>query len=95
MKQPCVYIVTNSHNTALYIGVTSNLPQRIFQHRNKMVKGFSSKYQLSKLVHFEQFEDMANAIVREKRLKKWNRQWKNRLITEQNPDWLDLYPSLL
>jgi len=95
MKQPCVYIITNHHNTTLYIGVTSNLVQRIYQHKNKLVSGFSAKYNLSKLVYFEQFEDMNNAILREKRLKKWNRDWKNRLINNLNPDWRDLYFDLI
>ena len=95
MKQPCIYIITNRHNTTLYIGVTSNLVQRISQHKNKLVKGFSAKYNLNKLVYFEQFEDMDNAILREKRLKLWKREWKNRLINEINPNWRDLYPDLL
>ena len=95
MKQPSIYIITNRHNTTLYIGVTSNLIQRIYQHKNKLVQGFSARYNLNKLVYFEQFEDMDNAIVREKRLKLWKRDWKNRLINEINPSWRDLYPDLL
>ncbi|MGS2720996.1 GIY-YIG nuclease family protein [Paraglaciecola aestuariivivens] len=95
MKQASIYIITNRHNTTLYIGVTSNLVQRIYQHKNQLIKGFSAKYNLNKLVYFEQFEDMNNAIIREKRLKKWNRDWKNRLINELNPSWKDLYPDLL
>lgn len=94
MKQPCIYIITNQHNTTLYIGVTSNLLHRIYQHKNKLANGFSSKYNLNKLVYFELFEDMENAIYRERRLKKWNRDWKNRLISELNPSWADLYFSL-
>ena len=95
MKQPYIYIITNRHNTTLYIGVTSNLVQRIYQHKNKLVRGFSAKYNLNKLVYFEQLEDMDNAIIREKRLKLWKRDWKNRLINEINPNWRDLYPDLL
>ena len=95
MRQPCIYIITNQHNTTLYIGVTSNLVQRIYQHKNKLVNGFSAKYNLNKLVYFEQFEDMDNAIIREKRLKLWKRDWKNRLINEINPNWRDLYFDLL
>ena len=95
MKQPCIYILTNDNNSTLYIGVTSNLVQRIYQHKNKQVKGFSSKYNLNKLVYFEQLEDMDSAILREKRLKKWNREWKNRLINELNPSWKDLYFDLV
>jgi putative endonuclease len=81
MKQPSVYIITNRHNTTLYIGVTSNLIKRICQHKNK-------------LVYFEFFEDMENAITREKRLKVWKRDWKNRLINEMNPCWKNLYLDL-
>ena len=95
MKRPCLYILTNDNNSTLYIGVTSNLVQRIYQHKNKQVKGFSFKYNLNKLVYFEQFEDMDSAILREKRLKKWNREWKNRLINELNPSWKDLYFDLV
>ncbi|GAC18989.1 excinuclease ABC C subunit domain protein [Paraglaciecola arctica BSs20135] len=69
--------------------------QRIYQHKNKQMKGFSFKYNLNKLVYFEQFEDMDSAILREKMLKKWNREWKNRLINELNPSWKDLYFDLV
>jgi len=93
VKLPTVYIITNNHNTTLYIGVTSDLTKRVYQHKNKLIHGFSAKYNLTKLVYFEQFEDMANAIVREKRLKEWHRPWKNRLISEFNPLWLDLYSN--
>lgn len=95
MKIPTVYIITNLNNTTLYIGVTSNLAQRIYQHKNKIFKGFSSKYNLTKLVYFEQFENMENAIIREKRLKEWHRDWKERLITKMNPTWQDLYSSIV
>ena len=95
VKQPCVYIITNIHNTTLYIGVTSNLIQRIHQHKNKQVDGFSKKYNLQKLVYFEQFALMEDAILREKRLKNWHREWKNKLINTENPDWDDLYEALL
>jgi putative endonuclease len=95
MKQPAIYIISNIHNTTLYIGVTSNLPERIYKHKEKLIKGFSSKYNLTKLVYFEIYEDMENAILREKRLKEWHRKWKNRLISEMNPQWRDLYLDLL
>ncbi|PKH00431.1 GIY-YIG nuclease family protein [Paraglaciecola sp. MB-3u-78] len=75
MKRPCIYILTNDNNSTGYIGVTSHLVQRIYLHKNKQVKGFSSKYNLNKRVYFEQLEDMDSAIRREKRLKKWNREW--------------------
>ncbi|MEW9798512.1 GIY-YIG nuclease family protein [Alteromonas sp. CYL-A6] len=95
LKAPTVYIVTNSRNTTLYIGVTSDLIKRTYQHKNKLTKGFSARYNLTKLVYFEQFSDMESAILREKRLKQWHRPWKNRLISEFNPTWFDLYPSLI
>ena len=95
MKLASVYIITNLNNTVLYIGVTSNLPQRIYQHKHKICKGFSEKYNLSKLVYFEQFSDMYNAIIREKRLKQWKRLWKERLINDLNPNWRDLYFDII
>ncbi|TLU65046.1 GIY-YIG nuclease family protein [Thalassotalea litorea] len=95
MKQPAVYIITNQTNSILYIGVTSNLPSRIYQHREKLIAGFSLKYHLNKLVYFEIYDDMPNAIAREKQLKKWLRAWKNELINKENPDWQDLYPTVV
>ncbi|WP_371379271.1 GIY-YIG nuclease family protein [Thalassotalea aquiviva] len=95
MNQPAIYILSNTRNTVLYIGVTSNLIQRIYQHKQKIIKGFSAKYNLTKLVYFEIYSDMENAIVREKRLKQWHRPWKERLIGEVNPDWRDLYFDLI
>jgi putative endonuclease len=94
LKQPAIYIITNRHNTTLYIGVTSMLQQRIYQHKMKLVAGFSEKYNLEKLVYFEQFENIEDAILREKRLKNWHRAWKERLINSMNPEWIDLYDSL-
>ena len=94
MKQPAIYIITNTHNTTLYIGVTSMLQQRIYQHKMKLIAGFSEKYNLEKLVYFEQFENIEDAILREKRLKNWHRAWKERLINSMNPEWIDLYDSL-
>lgn len=94
MKIPTVYILTNNRNTTLYIGVTSNLHHRIYQHKNKLVEGFSSKYNLTKLVYFECYDEMRDAIAREKGLKRWHREWKNNLITENNPEWKDLYSDL-
>ncbi len=95
MKQPAVYILASQRNGTLYIGVTSNLIQRVWQHKNDVFEGFTKKYGVHLLVYFELHEDMENAILREKRLKKWNRDWKLRLIEESNPDWKDLYESLL
>ena len=74
----------------MYIGVTNNLERRVLEHRNKIVKGFTSRYNVDKLVYFEKFSDINEAIKREKRLKKWNRQWKIDLIEKDNPEWKDL-----
>jgi putative endonuclease len=95
MQYSYVYILCNKPNGTLYIGVTSNLVKRIYEHKNKLAKGFTEKYNLDKLVYFEQHEDISAAILREKQLKKWNREWKIRLIENQNPKWLDLYPSII
>ena len=78
----------------LYIGVTSDLVQRVYEHRTGAVPGFTSKYGVYRLVYFEEFGDIENAIKREKRLKKWNRGWKIRLIEELNPNWDDLFPTI-
>jgi putative endonuclease len=93
-KQPCVYILANKRNGTLYIGVTSNLPKRIWEHKNKVVKGFTQKYDLSSLVWYELHETMDSAIQREKAMKFWKRVWKLRTIEKMNPDWRDLYEEL-
>jgi putative endonuclease len=85
-----VYIVTNKSNTVLYIGVTNNLERRVFEHKNKMINGFTKKYNLTKLVYFEETSDVRSAIEREKQLKNWHRDWKIKLITNFNPEWKDL-----
>lgn len=95
MKEPAIYIITNTTNSVLYIGVTSNLVQRIYQHKEKLIGGFSKQYNLFKLVYFELYDDMDSAIQREKRLKVWQRSWKERLILNTNPKWKDLYQELL
>ena len=95
MKQPAVYILASQRNGTLYIGVTSDLVQRVWQHKNDVVEGFTKEYGVHMLVWYELHEDMESAIIREKRLKKWNRSWKLRLIEEMNPDWNDLYESIL
>ncbi len=95
MKQPCVYIVASKRNGTLYTGVTGNLIKRVWEHKNNLVEGFTKRYGVHKLVYFEQHEDMISAITREKRIKKWNRAWKIRLIEQQNSEWNDLYDSLL
>ena len=91
MKSPCVYILANIPKGTLYIGVTSNLIQRIWQHKSGLVEGFSKRYNLHTLVWYELHETMESAIVREKAVKKWNRAWKIELIEKTNPNWTDLY----
>lgn len=93
-KQPVVYILARKRNGTLYIGVTSNLAKRVWEHKNDLVEGFTKKYGVHSLVYFEQFGDMVSAIAREKQLKKWNRAWKIRLIENENPEWKDLYDGL-
>lgn len=92
---PTVYILASKKYGTLYIGVTSNLIKRIWQHKQEITKGFSLKYSVKKLVYFEQHDSMANAILREKQLKKWRRQWKINLINNANPDWVDMWDSIL
>lgn len=93
--QGCVYILTSKPKGTLYTGVTSNLLQRIWQHKNNQVKGFTQKYDVKRLVYYEVAEDIVSAITREKQIKKWNREWKIRLIEEMNPEWEDLYYQLI
>ena len=85
-----VYIMSNYTNTTLYIGVTNDLKRRLFEHKNKLMNGFSSKYNVTKLVYFEEVSDIKSAIQREKNLKKWKRKWKNELIRTTNPNFNDL-----
>ena len=94
-KQPTVYILANKRNGTLYIGVTSNLVARVWQHRNHEIDGFTSKYSVFKLVHYEFYASMPEAILREKRLKKWNRNWKIKLIEKTNPTWMDLWYQIV
>ena len=94
-KQFCVYIVTNRPRGTFYIGVTSNLAQRIGQHREKAVDGFSKRYGLDRLVWYELHENAESAILREKQLKKWNRLWKVELIEKMNPEWRDLFQDIV
>ncbi len=94
MKIYCVYILASKRNGTLYIGVTSNLKKIIWEHKEKMVEGFTKKYNVNKLVHFEQTENVHSALQREKQLKKWNREWKINLIEEENPEWEDLYNKI-
>ena len=94
-RLPCVYILASQRNGTLYIGVTSNLPQRVWQHRENLVEGFSKQYGIHRLVWYEVHSTMAAAIQRERQLKAWKRAWKIRLIEEFNPGWKDLYDELL
>ncbi len=94
-KKAAVYILASEYNGTLYIGVTSNLIQRIWQHRSDLVEGFTKKYTVHFLVYYELHEDMPTAILREKQLKKWNRQWKINLIKKSNPTWKDLWQELI
>lgn len=89
-----VYILASRIGGTLYIGMTNDLIRRVGEHKLKLVESFTEKYGVVKLVYFEVFDDPENAIRREKRLKKWNRAWKIRLIEENNPDWDDLYPTI-
>jgi putative endonuclease len=89
-RDPCVYILASRRHGTLYAGVTSNLFQRLWQHRNGITKGFVSRYAVCRLVWFEMHGDMDSAIAREKRIKNWKRDWKVQLIEGENPDWHDL-----
>jgi len=95
VKQPCVYILCSKRNGTLYIGVTSDLVKRGWEHRTGAVEGFTKKYGIHTLVYYEACEDMISAIAREKQLKKRNRAWKLRLIEERNPVWRDLWEDIL
>jgi putative endonuclease len=95
MKNPCVYIITNKRNGTLYTGVTSNLTQRIWQHKNGTFDGFAKQHGLSLLVWYELHETMEAAITREKQIKEWQRKWKLKRIEELNPEWRDLYEDII
>jgi putative endonuclease len=89
-----VYIIASRKDGAIYIGVSNDIVRRIFEHRNKVVPGFASKYNITRLVWFEMYDDAISAISREKQLKKWKRSWKIQLIEAENPQWNDLYDSI-
>ncbi|MHB8880592.1 MAG: GIY-YIG nuclease family protein [Thermodesulfovibrionales bacterium] len=90
-----VYILASQRNGTLYVGVTSDLIKRVWEHKNKLAEGFTNQYEVNKLVYYEHFLDAENAIRREKRLKKYERKWKTDLIEKVNPHWKDLYENLL
>ncbi|GAB1233383.1 GIY-YIG nuclease family protein [Ferrigenium sp. UT5] len=93
-KLPCVYLLASKRNGTLYIGVTSDLVKRIWEHKNHVVDGFTKQYGVDRLVWYEVHETMESAIQREKALKEWQRAWKLKLVEENNPDWKDLYDSI-
>ncbi len=93
-KNPCVYIVASQPNGTLYIGVTSDLPKRIWQHREGVADGFTKKHGIKTLVYYEQHETMEAAITREKQMKDWKRDWKINGIIKDNPNWEDLYDEI-
>ena len=94
MKYYYVYILASRQNGTLYVGVTNDLIQRTYQHKNDLIAGFTKKYKVHNLVYYEQFNDVNTAITREKQLKNWHRKWKLQLIEKSNPDWKDLYAQI-
>ena len=86
-----IYFMTNKYNTVLYVGVTNNLQQRVLQHKNR-ISNFTTRYNVTKVIYWEEFSDIRNAIAREKQIKSWSRERKERLINEINPEWRDLMP---
>ena len=95
MKQYYVYILASRKNGTLYIGVTNDLRKRVYEHKEKLVEGFTEKYEVHNLVYYAAYGDVVDAIAREKQLKKWNRKWKLELIEEKNPEWKDLYSEII
>lgn len=95
MKSYYVYILSSKFNGTLYIGVTNDLLKRVYQHKNNFADGFTKKYQIHNLVYFEEHNDIKEAILREKQIKKWKRTWKINLIEKNNLNWKDLYKNLL
>ena len=93
-KSYYVYILTKARNSTFYVGITSDLKKRVWEHKNGVADGFTKKYGIKTLVYYEVFDDPEQAIRREKRLKKWNRSWKIKVIEEMNPDWDDLYETI-
>ncbi len=95
MKQYYVYILASKRNGTLYIGVTNDLIKRVWQHKNKLIDGFTKKYGVDKLVYYEATPDVESAITREKQMKNWHREWKVNLIQSKNPQWRDLYEDII
>jgi putative endonuclease len=95
MNDYYVYILANKKNGTLYVGVTNNLLKRVYEHRNDLIKGFTKKYQVHRLVYYERTNGIEDALNREKKLKRWKRKWKLELIEKENPEWVDLYEKLV
>jgi putative endonuclease len=94
-KSAYVYILASDRNGTLYTGVTSGLVKRVYDHKQKLVDGFTKKYRVNKLVYFETFDSIEQAIIREKQIKHWPRQWRIKLIEKNNPEWIDLYDQII
>ncbi len=90
-----VYILASKPRGTLYVGVTNNLTRRVFEHKNKLIEGFTERYDVNLLVWYESSESIESAIVYEKKLKRWRREWKIEMIEKQNPEWVDLYPQIV
>jgi len=90
-----VYILASQKNGTLYIGITNNLIKRVWEHKNNFIKGFTKRYHVHVLVYFEEYSSIEDALVREKQIKWWKREWKARLIEERNPNWNDLYETII
>ena len=95
MKKYYIYILASKRNGTLYIGITDNIARRIYEHRNNLIEGFTKKYGVHRLVYVEAYHYVWDALKREKQLKKWNRAWKIALIEKENPNWADLYETLI
>ncbi|MFC1724094.1 GIY-YIG nuclease family protein [candidate division KSB1 bacterium] len=94
IKKYYIYIMSNKKDGTLYIGITNDLKRRVYEHKDGKIKGFTKRYNLDKLIYFEEFKNIDEAIIREKMLKRWNRTWKTELLEKSNPDWKDLYDDL-
>ena len=95
MKKGFIYMMSNKQDGVLYVGVTSDIVKRVYEHKNGFVDGFTKQYNLKNLVYYEVYNDIEEAIKREKQLKNWHREWKIELVNKQNPQWEDLYESIL
>ncbi len=94
-RQYFVYVLSNQNNNVLYVGITNDLERRVLEHKNKLIVGFTKKYYVNKLVYYEEYDNVYDAIVREKQLKNWHRQWKINLVESMNKNWKDLSEDFL